>query len=481
MKGMTDRSSKTFIAIALIIMICISAVACGRSTLSDLGLNDNSAASPEQQTDLGEGTTFAVETTAAGRPQTAPAEPNGQLLIWVPEADQDVWENSVLAAFQEKYPQVDIKIENYPPEDVASEIGIARLTGRAIPDLAVTRYRDIQSLIARDDLLDMTPWMEPHAAKISPQILDYCMDGDAFYCVPWHIGPTVLFYRRDIFEAAELPSDPESVSEMVATWDDFLVTCIEIRRRTGLLCMPYIYQSLLLDMMWQQGVGLLDQEGEINIDDPAVVSILEKFEEFRAARVIRKNEPGGEEWESDLSADLDAVDAPAVATIIHPSWLGHRLKNQFETKQEGNWGITFLPAWEEGGQRSAMGGGSAYVIPQESANPDAAWAFIEFMALNEENQLAQFAYSDYFPALNTTYDDPLFAQEDTFYGNQKTRQLFADVMNNVPEALIFGINDYSVIITELNSAVNNFFAGRMDAQQALQEAVQAVRLKLGVS
>lgn len=459
--GMIEQLRNLFKALSITFLFCIFSVACSSQQPS----NENEANLNAPQTE--------------NLQELAVDEPNGQLLIWASEADKNVWENTVLSDFQEKYPFVDIKIENYPAENVASKVGVARLAGQTIPDLAVGRMRDIQSLIARDDLMDITPLLESHSDKFNPEILAYCKEGDVFYCVPWYVGPTVLFYRRDVFEAANLPSDPETVSEIVATWDDFLTVCVEIRRRVGLMCLPYIYQSLLIDMMWQQGIHLVDQDGQVNLDDPAIVLILEKIKEFRDKRVIHRNVPEADGWENDLSADVNDADTPPVAAIIYPSTFGHTLKNQFETSQEGNWGVVPMPAWEEGGARASIGSGSSFIIPTESSNPDAAWAFVEFMALNEENQLAQFAYSDYFPTLNITYEDPIFSEEDPFYGNQNSRLLFREVVNNVPDAAIFGINNYSVIISEMDAAVNNLFARRMDAQEALQEAAQAVRLKLG--
>jgi ABC-type glycerol-3-phosphate transport system substrate-binding protein len=55
--------------------------------------------------------------------------------------------------------------------------------------------------------------------------------------------------------------------------------------------------------------------------------------------------------------------------------------------------------------RSANDGGSNLVIPEQSKNKEAAWAFVEFMLGRYDSQVKQFEMFDLFPTLESTFTD----------------------------------------------------------------------------
>jgi len=293
----------------------------------------------------------------------------------------------------------------------------------------------------------------------------------------------VTYYRRDIFEAAGLSTEPEEVSEMVATWDDYLETCITIKEKTGLPCFSQNkannYGLMIIDMMWQRGIGFFDDEGRVTIEDPEVIAILEKIGEFWDADVTSDNLEWTDPWYAELAAEMDNPDSPPIASLVYPAWMGNFFKTWIAPDQTGNWGIALMPAWEKGGTRASMAGGSAYFIPTDSSNPDAAWAFIEYMNLTTENHVQVYAYSDYFPALTSTYDDPLFQEADDYFGGEVTRKLYAEVAGNVPYAFIYDSQYYNTVAGALATAVQNFALGNMTAAEALADAADTVRLETG--
>src|SRR5260370_32146606 len=99
--------------------------------------------------------------------------------------------------------------------------------------------------------------------------------------MPWDIGPIVTYYRRDVFKAAGLSDAPEDVDKMVGTWDDYLKTCQTIKQKTGDACFPLslanndarFYEA----MLWQQGLGYVNDKGEVTVDSAANVATLEKL------------------------------------------------------------------------------------------------------------------------------------------------------------------------------------------------------------
>ena len=425
----------------------------------------------------------ATGVPATAVPATAIPKPTGKLVIWVQQANQDVWTQTVLPGFQAEYPDIQIEFVNYSPSEVANQVGLAIQGGTGVPDLAVTEYRSITALVELGGLMDMTSFIGPYKADLNATMMGYCTKDDKIYCAPWDIGPVVTFYRRDIFEAAGLASDPDSVSALVATYEDYLATCKTIKANTGLNCFALNKANnigmMLENMLWQQGLGYYDADGKVTMDAPYVVEAVEKIGAFWEADVVSDALEWTDPWYAELNAAIGNTDTPPVATIVIAAWMGNFLKTWVAADQTGNWGVALMPAYKAGGVRASNQGGSAYFIPEGSQNPDAARAFIEYVNLNTANQVAQFVYSDYFPANKATYADPFFQEPDPYFGNQVTRAFFAEVAPNIPYGYIYG--QYAVTMSSNGArALQNFALGNMSAEAALKDAADAVRLETGM-
>ncbi|MBE0685490.1 MAG: sugar ABC transporter substrate-binding protein [Anaerolineaceae bacterium] len=424
-----------------------------------------------------------AEVPAEPQPPTDMPKPSGKLVIWVQQANQDVWASTVLPAFQAEYPDIEIEFVNYSPPEVANQVGLAIQGGIGVPDLAVTEYRSLSALVDLGGLMDLTSFLEQYKSDLNTTMMGYCSKDGKVYCAPWDIGPVVTFYRRDIFEAAGLSSDPESVSAAIATYDDYLETCKTIKEKTGLNCFGLNkannYGTILENMLWQQGLGFYDAEGKVTIDAPYVVEAVEKIGEFWKADVVSDSLEWTDPWYAELNAGMDNKETPPIATITIGAWMGNFLKTWAAADQAGNWGVALMPAFKAGGIRASNQGGSAYFIPEGSQNPEAAKAFIEYVNLNSANQVAQFVYSDYFPANKATYSDPFFQEADAYFGGQVTRTLFATSANNIPFGYIYG--PYAVTMSN-NAAIalQNYALGIKTAQDALKEAADAVRIETGL-
>ena len=423
-----------------------------------------------------------VDEPVVDEPVDAP-KPSGKLVIWVQMANQEVWESTVLPAFLEEYPDIEIEFVNYPPDEVASQVGLAIQGGLGVPDLAVTEYQSITALVELGGLMDLTDVVAPHMDVLNSTMMAYCTKDGNVYCVPWDIGPVVTFYRRDIFDAAGLASDPDSVSAAIATWDDKLDTCQQIRDNTGLPCFALNrannYGDILANMLWQQGLGFYDDDGNVTMDEPYAVEALEKIGAFWEADVVSDSLEWEDAWYAELNADIDNTETPPIATVTIGAWMGNFLKTWVAPDQAGNWGVALMPAFTPGGVRASNQGGSAYFIPEDSNNVEAAKAFIEFINLDVDNQVAQFVYSDYFPANSATYDHPFFQEPDPYFGDQVTRALFGEVAEMVPFGYIYG--QYAItMINNAATAIQNYGLGLRSAQDALSEAADAVRLETGL-
>jgi ABC-type glycerol-3-phosphate transport system substrate-binding protein len=269
------------------------------------------------------------------------------------------------------------------------------------------------------------------------------------------------------------------VSELVSTWDGYLEVCKTVLEKTGHTCFAHSRANndarLFEIALWQQGLGYYNDAGEVTVDSPENVATLEKLAEFWEAGVTSEAQPWTDPWYAELGGTAD----DATATLVEASWMGVFLKTWIAVDIPGAWGVAYMPAMAEGQVRASNDGGSTLAIPAESDNKDAAWAFIEFMLARPENQLTQFAYNDFLPALEATYTDPIFEEPDPFFGDQTPRQIYLDVALQIPKATVYGPY-YSLMHGHVATAIQRFAAGELSAQEALSEAAENIRRETGL-
>jgi ABC-type glycerol-3-phosphate transport system substrate-binding protein len=137
-----------------------------------------------------------------------------------------------------------------------------------------------------------------------------------------------------------------------------------------------------------------------------------------------------------------------------------------------------MPVWESGDAPTSNDGGSALAILEESEQKEAAWAYVQFHLGRIESQMAMYEASDFFPALEPTYDDALFDEPDPYFGGDTVRALFAEVVSQVPNAGIYTA-DYQEMNGLLAPEIQKFALGDQTAKEALTNAAQAIRDQTG--
>ncbi len=404
------------------------------------------------------------------------AAQQGDVTVWGWKAAMDVLKSSgVLERFNETYPDIGVEIVEYEPTDLVQQLSLAITAGVGAPDVALLESSALAQMVDFGGLADLTEQVAPYRDSVNTfKWAQADLDGST-YAMPWDSGPVVLYYRRDVFEAAGLSSDPAAVSEMVATWDGYLETCQTIKDKAGNNCFAQNkannsarYHEM---MLWQQGLGYYEGD-EVTVDSEQNVATLETLGKFWDAGLLSDQL----EWTDGWYSSLASTDKP-VATLMIASWMGTFLKDWIAPGTEGLWGVALMPALDPDSPRAANDGGSNFVIPAQSSNQEAAWAFIEFVLGDRENQIDIFAVSDFLPSLETTYDAPIFREADPFFADQEVRQTYIDVARQIPDANIYGPN-YGLMRGHVSTAVQKYATGALSAEAALQEAAEAIRRDL---
>ena len=237
------------------------------------------------------------------------------------------------------------------------------------------------------------------------------------YGVEHALTPVVLYYRADIWEGAGF--DPQTFE----TWDDFIAAAQAIiADNPDVVPLPIdggIHELLLR----QRGGDFFNAEGEVTIDSELSIEtmdwLLTQVDAGISAQV-----PGGEAtWASFKDG-----------TFI--SWLGADWYAGFfkdnAPELEGKWKAAPLPAWEAGGIRTSVLGGTGLTVVKTSPNVDVALDFLEFAMLSVEGNVRRFELTNLFPPFIPAMDDERLHAADAYFSDQDLGAVFADVGPEAP-------------------------------------------------
>jgi lactose/L-arabinose transport system substrate-binding protein len=412
-------------------------------------------------------------------PSRAQSKPSGEITVWMWKSNWDNLTNSkILDDFAKEYPDIKINRVDIAAGDVYQKLPLAISAGTGAPDVSLVEDSALGRFVALGGLADLTEKTAPYKDQIVGYKWDQVTKDGKVYGMPWDFGPVVTYYRRDIFKAAGFSDDPAEVSKLVATWDSYLATCKTILEKTGKMCFPLSKANndarWYEVMLWQQGLGYVSADGKVTVDSPENIATLEKMGEFFEAGVVADQQSWTDTWYAQFNSKDEGV-----ASTVMAAWMGGFMRTWLAPETKGLWGVTEMPAMKEGQARAANDGGSNFIIPEQSANKDAAWAFVEFMLARPESQVKIFSATDIFPALTTTYNDPVFTEADEYFGGQKVREVYTNIASTIPAATIYG-EHYSEINGFVQTAIQTYLTGAATAEEALKAAAEQIRQQTGL-
>jgi cellobiose transport system substrate-binding protein len=243
------------------------------------------------------------------------------------------------------------------------------------------------------------------------------------------IGPLAMCYRKDMFEAAGLPSSPEAVKAIFTSWDSYFAAGDQFVAKTKKAWFDSSAQ------IFNAMVNQLDT-GYINKDDTLALEsnpkIKQSWDEVTAAAgrgQSAKLTAFSNEWNSGFKQG-------AFATKTCPSWMLGVIKAQAGPENAGKWAVT--EAFPEGG---GNWGGSYLTVPKQSKHPQEAAELAAWLTAPEQ-QLKAFKTTGNFPSQVKAIASPdLLAATDAYFGDAQIGSLFAAQAKKVSKAQYKGPKD----------------------------------------
>lgn len=361
-------------------------------------------------------------TTTAGSQTTAdPTQLKATIEVGGWPSGDDGFE-AAMAGFNAKYPNIEVELVFTDTTAHHQALQTALAAGSEAPDVAmvegayIAQYKDSSALHDlyqfgadkhKDDFVEFK-WEQAISS-----------DGKRLAAIPWDLGPTLYYYRMDVFEEVGLPTDPEAVAELMSTWEGVLEVAEKVSipgQRWFLPSAAYPYQWMFINRDY------FDENLELIVEREGDLETLE------ACLEIRKNgwDMNVDMWSPEAYA---AYPAGTVVTVAAGSWFSGFFKTDIDPDGAGHWGAIALP----GGLPNTNWGGSFLVIPEQSENKEAAWAFIEYMMATTQGQNDIFKAVDYFPAYKPAWDaaPELYTAGDPYFGGQAPNALAAKIAADV--------------------------------------------------
>ncbi|WP_374237528.1 ABC transporter substrate-binding protein [Lentzea sp. CC55] len=277
------------------------------------------------------------------------------------------------------------------------------------------------------------------------------------------IGPLAMCYRKDLFAQAGLPSDPEGVKALFATWDSYFAAGDQFIAKVPGVAWFDSAAQVYNAMHNQLETGYYDKSDKLVVDTnadikkdwTAVTAAVAKGQSARLAAF-------SPEWNTGFKLGK-------FATKTCPSWMLGVVETQAGPENKGKWAVT--DAFPNGG---GNWGGSYLTVPKQSKNAKKAAELAAWLTAPEQ-QVKAFKAKGTFPSQLKALDAPeLLEQTNAYFGDVKAGALFATQAKKIKAAQYKGPADGQIQETVFSPALQSVEQGK-NSEEAWKAAVEGAQ------
>jgi cellobiose transport system substrate-binding protein len=314
------------------------------------------------------------------------------------------------------------------------------------------QFHDLRQLGADKLAGDYLPWKWKLGITPANKMMAFPMD----------TGPTALFYRRDIFQKAGMPTEPADVAAAAPDWEGFIQLGKKIKQAVPGSAITDNITSIFDYALAQLPKRYMTEAGQYIGDGDHIRKAWDL-----SVRVVREG--------LSANAQSGSTDANAVVTngrlvaYVGAVWWAQLGPKNAAPKTKGLWRVT--PAPGGAGNR----GGSFLAITKYCKDPEAAFAFISWLE-SSKNQAQAFLDPVLFPSTPASYTDSRLTAPDPFFGGQQIVDVFAESAKKYPGAYF---SPYDTIIRNpLAAELVNVEIGSKSSDQAWADGQHQVNREL---
>lgn len=397
------------------------------------------------------------------------AEDATELTFWTFADQHNPFFESQLNRWNEENPdrQIALTAETYPFDQMHNNLLLALQSGEGAPDIVDVEIARFPNFLAGEpQFLEMNEYVEPVLDEFIESRFDiYSKDG-SYYGMPTHVGASVMYYNTEIMDEAGVDIDT------IETWDDYVEAGLQVVENTD--AMMTSISTGDINSYWAQvsqlGSDFLDEDHNPTVNAQDNIDVLQfqrdMIYESKIAEIMPGSQPHSEEFYSYM------IDGGS-ASISMPMWYMGRFLDSMPDL-EGKIEIRPMPAWEEGGNRTAGIGGTGTVVTNQTEHPDLAKEFLAFAKLSEEGNIDLWQLLGFDPPMWSVWEMPELQEGNNEYFDFFGDDIFTMLLELRDEVNPLNIGERTPDITH-ELSTNVFDSVLRQDSQSPEEALDAVQ------
>jgi cellobiose transport system substrate-binding protein len=308
--------------------------------------------------------------------------------------------------------------------------------------------------------VDLAPLVADHSKDYLPWKYELGKAPDGrLMGLPTDVGSLAVCYRRDLFQAAGLPSDRDQVSALWPTWDKFIEAGQKYRAATGKGMLDSVTTAASA-VMFQEGGDLFYAKDDTIVADrsAAVKKAWDTAIAMVDAGITAKTTTWSPEWSAGFKQGT-------FAATFCPSWMLGIVKDNSGAGNSGRWDVAAVPG---GG---GNWGGSWLAVPQQSKHHEAAAKLAEFLT-SASSQVAAFKLKGPLPTnLKALEDSGFQSHTDPYFNGAPTGKIFGESVSKI-EPVHLGPKHQAVKENAFEPALRSYESGQANKQAAWEQFVK---------
>ena len=323
------------------------------------------------------------------------------------------------------------------------------------------------TLVQKNAIIPLDDYISADGVDLSKYAgaTDQVLVDGKLYELPFRNDFWVLFYNKDLFDAAGVPYPTNDM-----TFEEYDALARQLTDTTfGAQVYGAHYHT------WRSAVqlfGVLD--GEHTILDGEYSAFKPYYE-----MILGQEADGVCRTYADLKTEglhySAAFSGGDVAMLNMGSWFIATMITNLQTGEYdsglcGNWGIVKYPHAEGVEAGSTLGTITGLAVTSATDTPDAAWEFVKWVS--GEEGAAVMASSGNFPAIMTDEVKDLITALDGFPTDDASREALS-VSNLYLEV------PYAPNVSEINSVLDSYHGSIMSGEMSIDEGIEAMNTEVG--
>jgi len=376
------------------------------------------------------------------------------------QAEIDVF-NQLVKAFNDKNPDITVKYTPVPADYVTKTS--TALMGGGGADVFYVPDANFGQWVSQGFLLDMQSYIDQSSLNMGdvwPNAIErYRYDGTNtwkgnVYSLPKDLGPTVLYYNKDLFKSMGVEFPP---ADRPMTWAELLDRCKKLSKdldgdgandQFGIG--PIWWESFI----WSNGGDVLSEDRKTFVmNEPAAVEGLQFAADLATVHKVCPNVQ-----ERQTMGDVQMFSTGRLGMVFGGRWYTPSFR-----KLSFDWDVCYLPT----GSKNIVSGWSGTVglsINKKCKNPDAAFKFIEFVS-GEEGQKAQTELGFTLPIYKSMAESDVFRQPGQKPESADVFIKSAEMQTPTPNTWLPNLKWWDVF----EGALSDVWEGKKSAKAAMDE------------